>query len=150
MTSVRDDYLTDPTGSRRFWPVRTGKIDLEGLSVVRDQLWAEAVHAYRNGEIWYLNEEIEGQARLEQSERGHDDPWVDNVLKFAEGKEFVSAKMVLVEGLHITSDRCDNRSARRVGDILRSLGWRADGQFTSGTYKGNKRFVRPRNAQRNQ
>lgn len=48
----------DPTGSRRFWPVPINRpISTEAVEGVRDQLWAEALHHYREGVEWWLIEE---------------------------------------------------------------------------------------------
>ena len=42
------EFLTDDTGDRRYWPVRVGDaIDLAWVEQARNQLWAEAVHMYR-------------------------------------------------------------------------------------------------------
>ncbi len=54
-TSNSDTFLTDTTGARRFWPHQvTERIDVPAIEAVRDQLWAEAVHAYESGERYYL------------------------------------------------------------------------------------------------
>ena len=37
-------YLTDPTGNRRYWPVRVTAIDMAYVRQHRVQLWAEAAH----------------------------------------------------------------------------------------------------------
>lgn len=67
-------YLKDPTGNRRYWPVKVGKGDVKGLLLVRDQLFAEAVHIYETaGEILMLPPEAEEQATEAQEDRRIDD-----------------------------------------------------------------------------
>ena len=46
-TAGSADFLQDPTEGRRFWPVRVGTCDVEGIRRDRDQIWAEAFEAYR-------------------------------------------------------------------------------------------------------
>lgn len=45
-----DEYLKDDTGGRRFWPVActVDTIDTDALAGEMDQVWAEAVAAYRD------------------------------------------------------------------------------------------------------
>lgn len=42
-TINRKEWMNDPTGGRRFWPVRCGAINLQWLSEKRELLFAEAV-----------------------------------------------------------------------------------------------------------
>jgi len=79
-TSETDDYLQDPRGVRRYWPLRCGSIDLDALHAVRGQVFAEAVQAYQNSATWYVVPEI---ATLdEQRERITKDPWEGQVLRY--------------------------------------------------------------------
>jgi putative DNA primase/helicase len=55
-TTNDDHYLVDPTGNRRFWPVRVNRgtgVDLAWVAEVRDQLFAEAVARLAAGKRWY-------------------------------------------------------------------------------------------------
>lgn len=67
-------YLKDPTGNRRYWPVKVGLCDVEALKAVRDQLFAEAMHIYLEGnEVLTLDKEATVQATEAQEERRVDD-----------------------------------------------------------------------------
>lgn len=52
--SVNDtEYLSDPTGNRRFWTIDCESINhTHGLDM--QQIWAEAYELYKAGESWYL------------------------------------------------------------------------------------------------
>jgi hypothetical protein len=55
-TGNEAQYLNDPTGARRMWPVKVnGVIDIAGIRKVLPQLWAEAVARYR-AHVSALNE----------------------------------------------------------------------------------------------
>lgn len=63
-------YLTDPTGARRYWPVECAThLDIEWLELNKEQIWAEAVYRYQQGErIWLEGDEVE-IADIEQRKR---------------------------------------------------------------------------------
>jgi hypothetical protein len=47
-------YLSDPSGARRYWPVRfEGQLNLDWLRDNRDRLFAEALHYFEAGEAIY-------------------------------------------------------------------------------------------------
>lgn len=87
-------FLKGDNGNRRFWimavnpALRKYKKWQEALDRDRDQLWAEAVHYYKQGEKLYLSDELEAQARQRQEEYNDnsDDPIVAMLQKFLDTK----------------------------------------------------------------
>lgn len=76
-TTNENDFLTDTTGNRRFWPVDGGILtptlspwdDLPGQV---DLIWAEAVALYKKGEPLYMEtEELKRAAK--EAQEGHRD-----------------------------------------------------------------------------
>lgn len=77
-------YLSDPTGSRRFWPleVKPGeRVDVEWIRANRDQLWAEADTLYKCGESPVLPEHLWALAADRQAQETVEDPWADQIAE---------------------------------------------------------------------
>ncbi|SBW01621.1 conserved hypothetical protein [uncultured Dysgonomonas sp.] len=67
MASVNgNDFLTDPTGSRRFLPFEVIRIDIDkALSINMDHVFSEIMYLYRQGvRYWFDDKEIEELHRL--------------------------------------------------------------------------------------
>jgi predicted P-loop ATPase len=124
-TTNAETYFGDETGNRRFWPVKVGHIDLAGLREVRDQLWAEAVAAYKAGERWWLDANAERAAAEEQAARRTIDPWEDQLLPWQErqilAQGYVEVKAAL-EMLGVSRDRQGQADHNRVARIFKAAG----------------------------
>jgi putative DNA primase/helicase len=121
-TTNDDGYLKDPTGARRFWPVKTGKIDIESLIRDRDQLFAEAVHLFKEGvTYWEVPKE---EAEVQQAERADVDAWTDIINLELLKTDRTSVSEVLISILKFDTPRIDRGSQMRVAAILKRLGWR--------------------------
>jgi predicted P-loop ATPase len=72
-TTNTDDYLDDPTGNRRYLPVRCQSVNLPLIQNDRNQLLAEAVHQYNEGFRYHiLLPQYEKQlTRLQSSRESH-------------------------------------------------------------------------------
>jgi len=82
-----DLELVSVTGNRRFWPFEVaGPIGIERIRANRDQLWAEAVHLYRQGAQWWLKPKIEAIAVEQQQAFGEHDIWQDKISAWLDGR----------------------------------------------------------------
>ncbi len=123
-TTNADGYLKDETGGRRFLPIKIGNIKVELLEQNRDQLWAEALLAYRDGQPWWItSKQVQADAQRHQRDRYVGDPWEDVIGAFIETRTTVSVTEVLQDALHMEKSRWGQGEQTRIGRCLRSLGW---------------------------
>lgn len=146
-TTNEDAFLRDPTGARRYWPVRVGDIDIDALTQDRDQLWAEAVTLYQHGDPaaspgdvdhgswcwwWMPPETVE-----EQADRYQSDPWELLIKPYLDGQgpaerypgaqrevRFQVGALELMEcALRLKSSEITPQNFRRVGQVMHALRW---------------------------
>lgn len=133
-TTNRDVYMFDDSGNRRFWPVECGRIDLNGLARDREQLWAEAVKLFLDGEEWWLTSEHEALARMEQVKRYETDGWHGIIAPWLihKKKTDVSIAEVLTECIRREVQSITRSDQFRVVKCLNSLGWKQYRQGKTG------------------
>jgi hypothetical protein len=141
-TTNKDAYLRDETGGRRFWPVKTGAINLDALERDRDQLFAEAVHEYRRGTRWWPDKAFERQhIAPEQEARYEADVWETLVRNYLDRKTEVTLLQVAIHALKFEIEPPPHREGeptpprgtpinrfgtadqRRIAAILTNLEW---------------------------
>ena len=126
-TTNDDQYLKDETGNRRFWPVRTGDIDLDGLTTARDQLWAEAATREQGDESVVLPQELWPFAEAEQQKRVEADGWEPILADLTGiafgGRELAASATIMDTHLSISPSHIQTYHWRRLSKAMRALGW---------------------------
>jgi putative DNA primase/helicase len=145
-TTNQDTYLRDESGARRFWPIRCGDIDLEGLKRDLPQLYAEAVHLYQQQVPWHLSLEMDALADIERDKRYQHGPWHEVVRRFVENPEqrstpdrdnrphpvepwdnstaeSVTVSDILIHGIGKVTDRWGHSDEIWIAKALKAMGW---------------------------
>jgi predicted P-loop ATPase len=126
-TTNLDTYLRDETGGRRFWPLKCGTIDVDALAHDRDQLFAEAVKAYRDGEHWWPARDFERERiQPEQEARFEIDAWEAPTLRYLRDLQLlrrITIAEVASNALGLEVRHLGIPEQKRVAAILRRLGW---------------------------
>jgi predicted P-loop ATPase len=143
-TTNSDAYLKDETGGRRFWPVKSGKINIVLIREICDQLWAEAVVLYDAGEDWWITKkETLADAERHQRDRYVGDPWEEAINNYMDLRSEVTIDEVLRNALHLEIGRCGQPELNRVARCLTLLGYRRV-QVRTGDRTDNKRVYKYR------
>lgn len=137
-TTNENEYFKDTTGNRRFWPVETGRLDVEGLTRDRDQLFGEAVHMLQQGVKWWPTRDQQKQLIDEyQESREIPDVWHGRVYEYLQGvdpdgkptlagpRKRVTAREILTKALHFELSKLgpSKQESMRISAIMRKLGW---------------------------
>jgi len=135
-TTNRDQYHTDPTGSRRFWSISVpGTINLPLLAQWRDQLWAEALHLHLAGDPHWLDASLEAEREIQSEAFEAEDPWEDQVDTALTA--IAAARMTRQGGLSdgvraaeilsqmgILVNQQNRGTTMKLAEILKKKGWR--------------------------
>lgn len=128
-TSNNYQFLSDGP-ERRVWPITvTQQVDLEYLRAWREQLFAEALEEYLQGEIWYL--EWESQRMLSELQEAYiiDDPWAIKVREAIAGGKNNTTEIMNYLDLPVSQQHTGN--AKRIAQICKESGYKQvilDGQ----------------------
>jgi putative DNA primase/helicase len=159
-TTNEGGFLRDPTGNRRYWPVKVGHVRLDDLRATRDQLWAEAMTAYQAGESLTLPEELWPAAAAQQNERYAPDPWEETINAYLNGepphhplRDRVHSSELLTRALgKLTAQQGTADSSRLKNLMTHRLGWeyraslRVNGAVSSGYVRGQEKEMRDEQA----
>lgn len=150
------EYLRDETGGRRFWPIQChfdadGEIDTDRLKREIDQIWAEAVHVYREARRQqpfgtlplYISDkaaqakaaELQESRRIESTEdglAGEIDAWLkrprnaDLGFDDLDGEEPVYRDQVCIRDVWVEmmgrdASTLDSRKSQEIGKALKMI-----------------------------
>ena len=139
-TTNADEFLGDPTGNRRWLPIRVGTADIEAIVRDREQLWAEARDLFDLiGIDW---QEAERLAAPVHAEHMVSDSWADAVARWLDEDElngekprtrkFMRVGDVLAGALRMDPRDVQRRDELRIGNVLRGLGFERAKVWTEG------------------
>jgi predicted P-loop ATPase len=123
-----NDFLTDPSGSRRFLPFEVMEVNLEAMKKINmDDVWAEALMKYEQGFVyWFTSEEIK-----ELSENNQEFEVIETeselllamyepVPRYTPNSQELSSTIILI---NLESQYKTKLISKKVGEALRKQGF---------------------------
>ncbi len=131
-TTNSNEFLEDDTGHRRWLPFDAGECDPDGITIDREQLWAESRDVFNSHGIQW--QEVERLAKVEHEKYVEIDAWKESVKEWLitpelitggrpiENKEGVTAVEALKGAFYLNDMNLDKRIKDRMASVLKSLG----------------------------
>lgn len=151
--AVGQDFLTDYTGGRRYWPVITKTIDLNNLRRDVDQLFAEAMVVEKTYGSLTLPEKLISPAINVQKAHTQAPLWMDMLVdvkgyvvdEAIHKEERILTKDIISQYLRLTAAQIHSGTYREISTAMQELGWQRtqinkDGKLQ----RGYKRIIQRR------
>lgn len=144
------EFLQDPTGWRRYWPMTVARADIVWIAEHREQLFAEAVVMYGSGFRWWFDEGSGEAERLKAFVAPYvpTHPWTEAVAGWLQATasdrnlEGFTVATVLNRALGMQVVDIKKADQTEVANILREVGCeRVERNYENGHYV--TRYRRP-------
>jgi putative DNA primase/helicase len=123
-TTNHDDILSDREENTRYLPFVARTYNREYLLAERNQLWAEAVHLYKAGAKWWLEDGgLRVAAAAVRKEFEERDPWENAISDWLRLEDEATASEAL-RHLGIEVGNQTKAQQMRVTSLLKKLGWK--------------------------
>ena len=131
-TTNDNEFLGDKTGNRRFLPMTVGEIDIPGIKLVIEKVWAEAREMFKiTGVRWADAERL---AKEIHHEYEFTDSWKNVVFNWLKSSDFdgtpnsarvnITSTEILIEALNFEAKNILRRDETRIGFVMRDLGYK--------------------------
>jgi putative DNA primase/helicase len=121
-------YLKDPTGNRRYWPLKVEDVDFLKLRQDMDQIWAEALQVYKSGKckLYLETKELQDFANKEAEERFEEDPMEEIIGNYLEAKnvEYITTTDIMQNCLMMPVSKLDKFFGMRLACAMNRIGYR--------------------------
>ena len=131
-TTNQDEFLADPTGNRRFLPIRIGTIDVDKIAADRNLLWAEGAVLFAANGVDFA--EAEKLANSIHAEHTISDPWAEIVETWLFAVDPISGEIpakapfitsidVLMDCLGMDAKAISKAHEMRIAAVLKQIGY---------------------------
>lgn len=128
-------FLVDDTGNRRFWVLEVDRCDVLSMDAMQ-QVWAEYMHMYEQGERWYLDQGTLAELNTSNVDHTRIDPLREQIATSFDWRSvkwdavspsnwqaFPDVKWLTATDVCISAgrDRVSHADSTRAGTIVRQL-----------------------------